>query len=327
MRVLGSVGLVLALILGACGGTEEPAAPTPDVGAEVRTAVAAALPTATPSPTPDIDATVGARMAATMEAMPTAIPEPTATPSPTPRPISNSTSPRTPTPFLTSTPFPTATPRPRATATPRPPGNYDFGPLSGELRHGSSAADYKHAGIRSANVMVEATFINPDSESASEKWSYGFVIRHHENDELQFILSSTGWEVNAVVAGNYQNLAHNSTSYLNTGAGDGNRLMVIAMTTRSLLFVNGNHVASTNVFPVMGAGDVLIGANLHGGDGSPGAVIRYEGFKGNKLTNSYRASSGQLVQPEPGSFGTHFADQYYRDFVVEAEFSRPVPSR
>ena len=326
MRVLWAVAFGLALVLSACVGSGEPAEPTPDVGAEVRTAVAAALPTATPSPTLDIDATVEAGMAATMEAMPTSAAEAT-TPSPTRRPISNSTLQTTPTPFLTSTPYPTATPRPRATATTRPPGSYDFGPLRGELRHGSSAADYKRAGLRSANVMVEATFINPYRGSASKRLSYGFVIRHEDNNELQFILSSTGWEVNALVEGTYQSLAHNSTSYLNTGEGASNHLMVIAMITRSLIFVNGQHVGSVNVYPVTEAGDVLIGANLHAGDGIPGVVIRYEGFKGNSLKNSYRASSGHLIQHEPGSFGTHFAGQKYRDFVAEAEFTRPVPSR
>ena len=322
MRLLGVVALGVALILSACGGLGEPEAPTPDVGAEVRTAVAAALPTTTPSPTPDIDATVEARMAATREAMPPPTPEPMETARPTP----TSTVRATATPFVPATPYPTATPRPMAIDTPSPPGHYVFGPLSGELRHGNSAVDYRRAGLLEANVMVEATFMNPYSGSASEKWSYGFVIRRDGNDELRFILSSTGWEVGALVAGNYQHLAHNSTSYLDTGAGARNHLLVIAMVTRSLIFVNGQHVGSVNVYPVGGAGDVLIAANLYGDEGGPGA-IRYEGFKGTNLINSYRASSGQLLQPESGSIGTHFADQQYRDFVVEAEFPRPVSSR
>ena len=39
MRVLVSVGLGLALIVSECGGPGGPSEPTPDVGAEVRTAV------------------------------------------------------------------------------------------------------------------------------------------------------------------------------------------------------------------------------------------------------------------------------------------------
>jgi len=43
MRLLGVVTLGVALILSACGGSGEPEAPTPNIGAEVRTAVAAAF--------------------------------------------------------------------------------------------------------------------------------------------------------------------------------------------------------------------------------------------------------------------------------------------
>ena len=117
------VAILLALVLSACGGSGEPAMPTPDVGAEVRTAVAEALPKATPSPTPDINAIVEARMAETMAAVPptpipapTPVPTPKATPTPTPVPTAT----LTPVPTATPTPVPTATPTPVPTATPTP---------------------------------------------------------------------------------------------------------------------------------------------------------------------------------------------------------------
>ena len=65
--VLPCLGVAIGL---GCGGSEETKIPTPDVGAEVKTAVAEALPKATPSPTPDINATIEAGMAATMAAIP-----------------------------------------------------------------------------------------------------------------------------------------------------------------------------------------------------------------------------------------------------------------
>lgn len=79
-------GLLLALVVSACG---EEATPTPT-----------AAPTATPV------ATVG----------PTATPTPTPSPSPT----ATATATRTPLPTPTATPWPTATPTPRPTATPTP---------------------------------------------------------------------------------------------------------------------------------------------------------------------------------------------------------------
>lgn len=123
MRVLWAVALGLTLAVSACVGSGDLPEPTPDVGAEVRTAVAAALPTATPSPTPDIDATVEARMAATRQAMPapTAIPMPTAVPTFTPVPTDTPIPPTpTPRPTATPTPLPTPTPTPLPTATPIP---------------------------------------------------------------------------------------------------------------------------------------------------------------------------------------------------------------
>ena len=76
--VLPCLGVAIGL---GCGGSEETKIPTPDVGAEVKTAVAEALPTATPSHTPDINATIEAGMAATMAAIP---PTPTLGSCPTP---------------------------------------------------------------------------------------------------------------------------------------------------------------------------------------------------------------------------------------------------
>ena len=117
MKVFGVVAFALALVLSACIGSGDPPAATPDVGAEVRTAVAEALPTATPTPLPDIDATVVARMAATMAAIPpTPVPAPTPVPTATPIPVPTAT----PTPVPTATPMPTARPTPIPTATPTP---------------------------------------------------------------------------------------------------------------------------------------------------------------------------------------------------------------
>ena len=118
-KIAGTLFIILVLVVSGCGGSGEPQEPTPDVGAEVRTAVAAALPTATPSPTPDIDATVEARMAATREAMPTPSPEPTDTPAPTPTSIPTAT-PVPPTPRPTATPTPPPTPTPTPTPIPSP---------------------------------------------------------------------------------------------------------------------------------------------------------------------------------------------------------------
>ena len=94
--------------------------PTPDLRAEVRTAVAEALPTATPSPTPDIEATIETIMAATVAAMPTSPIELTAAPKPSPAATPTTLPTATPKPLPTSTPTPMPIPTPTPTATPTP---------------------------------------------------------------------------------------------------------------------------------------------------------------------------------------------------------------
>lgn len=118
MRI-GRIGLVmLVLALAACGQSEAPPTPQPDLEETVQAMVRAALPTETPTSAPDIAATVAAGVAATMEALPTHTPIPTSSPSPsathtaTPMP--------TPTSAPTQTPAPTAAPLPTVTHTPLP---------------------------------------------------------------------------------------------------------------------------------------------------------------------------------------------------------------
>ena len=142
MRI-ARIGLVmLTLVLAAaCGQSEAPPTPQPDLEATVQAMVKAALPTETPTSTPDIAAMVAADVAATMEALPShtpistsaSAPPPTATHTATPpthTPISTS-APETPpthtpaptsapTPPPTHTPVPTVDPTPAATHTPLP---------------------------------------------------------------------------------------------------------------------------------------------------------------------------------------------------------------
>lgn len=119
MRIARIALVMLALVLAAaCGQSEAPPTPQPDIEATVQSMVKAALPTETPTSAPDIAAMVAAGVAATMEALPTHTPVSTNTPIPT------ATHTATPTPAPTSaptqTPAPTAAPTPAATRTPLP---------------------------------------------------------------------------------------------------------------------------------------------------------------------------------------------------------------
>lgn len=118
--------LVLALAA-ACGQSEAPPTPQPDLEATVQAMVNAALPTQTPISAPDIAAMVAAGVAATIEALPTHTPIPTSASAPPPTATQTATPPThtpiptsAPTPPPTHTPAPTAAPIPTATRTPLP---------------------------------------------------------------------------------------------------------------------------------------------------------------------------------------------------------------
>ena len=89
-------------------------------------------------------------------------------------------------------PAPTPTPTRRPTATPVPGQTSDFGPTSGELRHDPSdnAIETQYANVSIADMIVDATFVNPYS-AASNKWDYGFIFRQeHTGPAIHFVVTS-----------------------------------------------------------------------------------------------------------------------------------------
>lgn len=119
MRIARIASAMLALALAAaCGQSEAPPTPQPDLEATVQAMVNAALPTETPISAPAIAAMVAAGVAATIEALPTHTPIPTSPPPPTATHTPTLTP--APTSAPTQTPAPTAAPIPAATRTPLP---------------------------------------------------------------------------------------------------------------------------------------------------------------------------------------------------------------
>lgn len=225
------------------------------------------------------------------------------------------------------TAFPTPTPaRPTPTPTPGSGEGYDFGPLSGELRHDldDEFVETKHTGLRAANVMVEATFINPYAWRTGQDWSYGFLLRNGEDSDLRFAVSGySRWKVDAYVAGSFHDLGGGRLDNLIVGAGGANHLMVVLLGDRGWFFVNGEFVVSVDASRVSAPGEVTIATNLYYDDGVHGAVTRYQDARGYRLINKYKANSGRIVQNDPGLIGVHDSNVWARDFVTEIEFKTP----
>ena len=225
------------------------------------------------------------------------------------------------------TAVPTTTPV-SPTPTPNTTGQYDFGPMNGELRHNPSANSIKaeYVSVSIADMIVEATFVNPYATSTNS-WDYGFFVRNDWRDDdapfLQFVVSSTRrWAVNAGANAPYERIGAGTVGSLNTGAGGRNHLMVVTIGERGWFFVNGDFVAAVDLGTVLRDGDIAVITGAYTGDEIAGAVTRYEGFKGYELKKQYGPAEGPL-QNEPGRLGTHNSGVRTRDLVAEAKFINP----
>ena len=226
------------------------------------------------------------------------------------------------------TAVPTATPV-SPTPIPSTTEGYDFGPTNGDLFHDPSDNFIKtdYAGVTISDMVIEATFVNPYSES-SKSWSYGFFLRYDVTDYdppfLQFVVSSNrSWAVWTGTDAPYDRVGGGTVGNLKTGSGGRNHLMVVAIGVRGWFFVNGEYIASVDLSSVAGPGDIAVITGAYTGHEVAGAVTRYEGFKGYELKKRYGPADG-VLEKEPGFIATHNSSVRTRDFVVEAEFTNSM---
>ncbi len=238
-----------------------------------------------------------------------------------------------PTPTPTRSPTTTPTPTRRPTATPTPAQSSDFGPTSGELRHDPADGFIKdqYANVSIADMIVEATFVNPYS-AASNEWDYGFFIRDQGNDStgsfIQVIVTSDRrWSLmwRETRNADSQRVSGGTLKMFDTSAGGRNHLRVIAIKERGWLFVNGEFVSTLDLSNVTGAGDVAVITGAIEGDEVAGAVTRFENFRGDRLSRRYGPADGKL-EKEPGRIAFHRGGVQTRNLVVEAEFINPQGS-
>ncbi len=234
---------------------------------------------------------------------------------------------------------PTPTRRSSSTPTPRPSagGTDSFGPINGELRHDATDGkiETEYANVFMADMVVEATFINPYS-SGYNSWDYGFNIRDLNLVErlagsdapyVQVVVTSDGrWSAQAR---NHdfsysERIGGGTISNLDTSDGGKNHLRVVAIGAHGWFFVNDEFVSLIDLSDAAGSDEyavaVITGAFTD--NEVDGKVTRFENFTGTRLTKRYGPAGGRLVK-EPGSIGFHNSEVWTRDLVVEAEFASP----
>ena len=175
-----------------------------------------------------------------------------------------------------------------------------------------------------ADLVVSATFINPDSV-ASNSWDYGFVLRYGDGPRIYFVVTSKRfWHLSWQEGTGSKNqiVGNGSLSRFDTSPNGRNRLHLVAIAERGWLFVNDEFVSSLDLSNITGTGDVGVVTGFYAGNDVPGTVTRFEDFQGNRLTHSYGPASGRL-EYEPGFISEHSSDVWARNFVMEAEFVNP----
>ena len=236
--------------------------------------------------------------------------------------------------------LPTVTPKPVPTPTPHPStGETDsFGPISGELWHDATDGkiETEYANVFMADMIVEATFINPYSSSYNS-WDYGFNIRdldlierimeEYDRDYIEIVVTSYGrWAAQA----RNQDLSYSERlgggTLLNLDTSDGgeNHLRVVTVGERGWFFVNNEFVSVIDISDATGSDeyDVAIITGAFTGNEVDGKVTRFENFTGTRLTKRYGPADGRL-EKEPGFIAEHDSSVWTRDLVAEAEFVSP----
>ena len=227
-----------------------------------------------------------------------------------------------------SAPAPTQAPTRRPTATPSQTYRAGFGPVSGELQHNprNDLIEAQYAKVSFADMIVEATFVNPYSGTMSS-WDYGFTLRDN---------NTTGLFINIVVTSNRQwsakwggkspdhryQIGEGTIPTLNTGAGGTNHLRVVAIKERGWFFVNDQFVSTLDLSAVKGSGGVAVTTGNFTRNEVVGAITWFENFQGQQLNRRYGPASGKL-EKKPGEIGVHNSGVQTRDMVVEAEFINP----
>ena len=156
----------------------------------------------------------------------------------------------------------------------------NFGPRSGQLEHvDDNLVKSRSAGVALANLMAEATFVNPYAAETGG-WDIGFAFRETEvNDKLWLIVSSDGnWSLINRVDGEDIFLDEGTVDNMDVGEGGRNHLALIAWGEQGYFFLNGSYVAALDLSERTDAGDAEAVTAFFVGNEIPGNATGYENF-------------------------------------------------
>ena len=214
---------------------------------------------------------------------------------------------------------PTQVPTPVPTRTPR--GGDSFGPISGEFHAVPEAEGPERvaADVILDDLLVEVTFINPRNPF----WIYALAVRiglHDGTADALFVGVDGRGEFQVETLASDETIDSGGIASLRLGEGEENHLMLIALGDVGWFFVNQTHVASFDLYDLVGAGEVFLSATVASGEGT---TIEYENFRGNSLTRHYGPVDG-TVGPDSGELALDSIWVSHRDLVAVADFDNPL---
>ena len=137
------------------------------------------------------------------------------------------------------------------------------GPLRGELPTGLGAVRLQSARVEVRDFYATAAVINPDSAEESP-WDVGISFRRTAIDEVTLLIdSSVTWSFKL---GEQPIIASGPVDRLAVGAGEINRIDLVAIGSEGYFAVNGHYVATLDLSVGGAHGDIAVGADYFAED-------------------------------------------------------------
>jgi len=211
-----------------------------------------------------------------------------------------------------------------------------FGPDAGNLDHNPSKGDalLKSSGVSVRDFVAEATFTNPFAAAEKETWDIGFSFRVAETgDGYRLIIhENRTWELinkqkgSAKVIDSDKNPTHVKMRLDDTNAAV-NRIRIIVLDNKGLLFVNGGFVSDMNLSALTEAGDVVVMSGYGEKSQKEGSSTKIEDFTIWKIGQpGMGPMAGQLAHGDGDKPVYRSAGVTVKNFIAKATFTNPYES-
>ena len=157
----------------------------------------------------------------------------------------------------------------------------DFGPASGELEHVDDGfIEDSDSGVFLTNFVADSLFTNPYAATEDLSWDIGFSFRGVENGDQYWIIadSTSYWGLVDRTDEEDSFVAEGNMDLLNLGAGEQNRVTLIAWNEQGYFLVNDELVATLDLSNRVDSGDVSVITAFFIENEQPGEITGYEDF-------------------------------------------------